>query len=298
MANSTQTNLQPGQVPAFQIGRWQVDVLNGGHFVMDGGILFGVVPRRLWSMVREPDELNRLRVACNCLLLRDGEHTVLIDTGYGSKQSPLDRRFYLLEEGDPIVDNLARCGVRPDDVDTVIFTHLHWDHVGGASYKNDRGEVVLSFPRARHIVGRWEWEDATSNMPELAGTYSDVNLRPLREQTALELIDNDYEILPGVRALLTGGHTRGHLAISIESAGDTALFISDLCPSAYHLNRFWCLAYDLYPLETRRKKPALLGRAADDNWIVFWTHDATNSASRLARHPKREFAVIESWPAP
>lgn len=289
---------RPSQQPVVQIGQWRIDIINGGRFVMDGGILFGVVPRRLWAMARTPDELNRLPCACNCLLARNGRHTILIDTGYGGKQSPLDRRFYLLEEGEPLLAGMRQLGVAPDDIDMVVFSHLHWDHLGGVSRRDAQGEVSLTFPQARHIVGRVEWEDATSGAPELAGTYAEVDIGAVAEHADLQLIEHDHEIVPGLRAVMTGGHTRGHLALLFESHGETGLYISDLCPSGFHLHPFWCLAYDLYPLDTRREKARLLGQAADGGWVVFWTHDPRYGASRIARHAKREFTLADSWAAP
>lgn len=298
MSTPTQTSLPRHSEPVVQIGEWRIDILNGGRFVMDGGILFGVVPKRLWSMARAPDELNRLQCACNCLLMRNGRETVLIDAGYGGKQSPLDRRFYLLEEGEPLLADLRRVGVRPEEIDILALSHLHWDHLGGASRRDEAGNLTLAFPRARHLVGRIEWDDATSGAPELIGTYAEQNVDPVRNLAHLEMMDHGDEILPGVEVVVTGGHTRGHIAFVIRSQGETGIFISDLCPSAYHLHPFWNLAYDLYPLDTRREKARLLGLAADENWTVFWTHDPRFGASRIARHSKREFVTTESWPAP
>lgn len=280
-----------------RVGRWQIDILNGGRFMMDGGILFGVVPRRLWSMVRTPDELNRLPCACNCVLARDGRQTVLIDTGYGGKQSPLDRKFYSLEQGEPLLASLAAIGVSPADIDVVVLSHLHWDHCGGASRRETGGAIKPLFPRALHVTGRLEWEDAHAAGPEFGGAYAEENVAPLEAGIRLELIDHDSEILPGLKAYLTGGHTRGHLALLLESEGETLAMLTDLCPSTYHLRRLWSLAYDLYPLETRREKPNWLGRAADENWIVVWSHDPRYLATRLARDPKREFAIREAWVA-
>jgi glyoxylase-like metal-dependent hydrolase (beta-lactamase superfamily II) len=288
----------PTTTPTVQIGEWRIDILNGGRFVMDGGILFGVVPRRLWAMARTPDSLNRLPCACNCLLARNGRQTILIDTGYGGKQSPLDRKFYLLEQGEPLLAALQACGVATGDIDLVVLSHLHWDHVGGVSRYNERGELTLTFPRAVHLVGSIDWQDATSGVPELAGTYDEKNLGPLRDLADLQLIEHDHEIAPGLRAILTGGHTRGHLALRFDSQGHTGLYFSDLCPSTYHLHPFWSLAYDLYPLDTRREKARLLAEAADGDWIVFWTHDPQIGAARLARHAKRAFMVTETWAAP
>lgn len=144
------------------LGNWQLDTINGGKFRLDGGVMFGVVPRTIWKSVAPPDKLNRIKCANNCVLARDGSHTVLIDTGYGGKFAPLDRRFYTMEEGSPLLDGLAELGVAPEEIDTVVFSHLHFDHVCGATRLDSDGKRVPIFTRARHIVGRTEWEDATS----------------------------------------------------------------------------------------------------------------------------------------
>ncbi|MBX7071942.1 MAG: MBL fold metallo-hydrolase [Pirellulales bacterium] len=295
MSVSLQSTPQISPPVTLRVGKWRVDVLDGGRFQMDGGVLFGVVPRRLWQMARTPDALNRLPCACNCLLLRDGHRTVLIDTGYGGKASPLDRKFYAMTAGNPLMASLQAVDVDPADIDTVLLTHLHWDHAGGASHRDESGRVAPSFPQARHVIGRLEWEDANSAADELGGAYSQENLAPLRDQVELALIEDQDEIVAGLTAHVTGGHTRGHLALVLESQGETGLCLTDLCPSTYHLRRLWSLAYDLYPLDTRREKPRWLGRAADGNWVVFWSHDPRYAATRLTRDAKREFAIGEAW---
>lgn len=276
-----------------QLGHWQLDSVRGGDFWLDGGVVFGVVPKPLWSKVAPPDENNRIRISSNCVLARNGRQTVLIDTGYGSKYAPLDRRFYLMESGNPVVESLATLGVAPDDIDFVVLSHLHFDHAGGATCYNDQRIVVPTFPRARHFIGRLEWEDATSNAPELQTAYSMDNLTPLETAGLVELIEGHAEILPGLRARLTGGHTRGHLALVLESAGEVALLIGDLCPTSAHLRPMWNLSYDTFPLDTRRVKPELLAAAARENWWIGWPHDSLIAAGRLAQDSKRGFTVVE-----
>ncbi len=145
-----------------QLGNWQLDTISGGHIRLDGGVMFGVVPRTLWQNIVTPDDLNRVPCANRCVLARDGTHTVLIDTGYGGKHPRLDRRFYEMEDGEPLLRSLAALGIAVDQVDTVVLSHLHFDHVCGATRFDHGGQRVLTFPRARHVVGRIEWLDATS----------------------------------------------------------------------------------------------------------------------------------------
>jgi glyoxylase-like metal-dependent hydrolase (beta-lactamase superfamily II) len=275
------------------LGNWQLDSVNGGMFHLDGGVMFGVVPRTLWKNVAAPDELNRIQCANNCVLARDGTHTLLIDTGYGGKFSPLDRRFYNMEEGEPLLAGLAALGVAPDDVDTVVLSHLHFDHVCGATRFDAAGKRVPIFARARHLVGRAEWEDATGAIPELESAYPIADILPLYEAGLMMVVEDAQELVPGLRGHVTGGHTRGHMALLFESGGQTAAYLGDICPSTAHLRRMWHLAYDTYPMETRRRKPELLGRAADEGWWILWNHDPRVTVSRVARDAKREFVPLE-----
>ncbi len=276
-----------------QLGNWQLDSLNGGLFWLDGGVMFGVVPRTIWKNVAPPDALNRIQCANNCVLARDGKHTVLIDTGYGGKFSPLDRRFYQMEDGEPLLASLAAIGVEPDDIDTVVFSHLHFDHVCGATRFNAQRRRIPIFQRARHIVGRLEWEDATGAAPELETAYPTEDILPLYEAGLMHVVDDGQEIVPGLRCEITGGHTRGHMALYFESGGQTAAYLGDICPSTIHLRRMWHLSYDTYPLDTRRRKPDLLGRAADGQWWILWNHDPRISISQVARDAKREFVPVD-----
>jgi glyoxylase-like metal-dependent hydrolase (beta-lactamase superfamily II) len=275
------------------LGNWQLDTVDGGLLSLDGGVLFGIVPKMLWDKVAPPDSCNRVRVRNSCVLARDGQSTVLIDTGYGGKHVALDRNFYQMEEGSPVCRSLAELGVAPEDIDAVVFTHLHFDHVGGATHFDGAGKVALTFPRARHVAGQLEWADATGRAPELCRAYPRQDIEPLAA-AAIDLIHGNSTIVPGLRAILTGGHTRGHLALAFESGGETALVIGDVCPTVLHLRRSWCLAYDTHVARTRQIKPRLLAEAAQKNWWVLLTHDLRVAGARLATHPQHEFEVIEA----
>lgn len=279
-----------------QLGAWHLEIVNGGSFLIDGGVMFGVVPKHLWSNVQTPDESNRIRVACHCVLARNGRQTVLVDTGYGSKYGPLDRKFYGMEPGDPLLESLATVGLAADDIDIVLMSHLHFDHAGGGTRWDLQRRLVPTFPRAKYFIGRMEWEDATSDRPELRTAYWTDNLAPLEDAGQVELIDDNAEILPGLRTCVTGGHTRGHLLVRFDGGGQTLAYIGDLCPTTAHLRRMWHTAYDVYPLDTRRRKPQLLAEAAERRWWVVWNHDAKVAVSRVQVHPKREFVIVEPNP--
>lgn len=276
-----------------QIGRFKLQIVSGGTFRIDGGTMFGVVPKALWSRVFPCDDDNSIAQQTNCVLLRDGDRTVLIDTGYGSKLSDKQRRVFQAEEGDPLVRNLAAAGVQPEDIDAVILSHLHFDHAGGAAQRTENGELVTTFPNAEYVVQLREWVNATADFPELRGMYPQENLRPLEESGQLRLVDGNVELLPGIRAWITGGHTEAHSAIVLEDAGETAIYLGDLCPDTRHLPVYWNMGYDLDLRQLRRMKTELLGRIADENWLALFDHDPDNAAARLQRDPKRDFAVRE-----
>ncbi len=278
---------------AVSIGNWELQTVSGGRFMLDGGAMFGVVPKPLWERAISPDQRNRIPLATNCLLARNGQHTVLVDTGYGSKLSEKEREIYSSAPGSPLVENLATIGLGPEDIDLVVFSHLHFDHAGGGTQRAAGGTLQPAFPKATYVAQRREWIDAISGAAELRGSYPPENLLPLHEAGQLRLIDGDETIVPGLLAMVTGGHTAGHQALAFRSGGDTAVYLGDLCPTRAHLPSLWCMAYDVYPLDTRRRKPAMLGQAADENWLVFWDHDPDRPCSRLVRDERREFRAVD-----
>ncbi len=277
-----------------QLGQWQLETLNGGRFWLDAGVMYGVVPKTVWQSVTPPDELNRIPLAIHCVLARNGRQTILVDTGFGGKMSLLDRSAYAADPGDPLIESLAAVNLTPQDIDLVVFSHLHWDHVGGATRFDEKRRALPTFANATYCINRLEWEDAMSGAPELAGSYTPEHLAPLEASGQLVLVEGQVEIVPGLWTRPTGGHTRGHQALLFESGGETALYPGDLCPDVNHVRRMWCAAYDLYPVETRRRKPELLGEAADAGWWILWDHEPAFAVSRLERHKLREFVACDT----
>ena len=278
------------------LGDFQLTTISGGVFRIDAGTMFGVVPKVLWQRVVDVDANNLMTSATNCVLIETGEKTILIETGYGSKFSEKKRRIHGAEPGDPLVENLAAQGIGVEQVDMVILSHLHFDHAGGATQLDDQGNPRPTFPNATYVAQRLEWVNATANFPELQGAYPQDNLLPLAAAGQLQLIDGDVEIVPGIRAEVNGGHTAGHQSLFIESGGETAVFIGDICPMAAHLPPLWCMAYDVDLLQTRRAKPELLGRIAEHGWWALFDHDPEIAAARLQRDAKRGFVVAEALP--
>jgi glyoxylase-like metal-dependent hydrolase (beta-lactamase superfamily II) len=273
------------------VGEIELTFVSGGQLRIDGGNMFGVIPRVMWENVSPPDELNRIPLETNCVLVRTRNSLGLIDTGYGGKVPLKQRLRHSLEDGVPLARNLAAVDIAPEEIDWVILTHLHFDHAGGVTVVDGNGGLQLMFPRARHFVQRAEWEDATSNLPELAGAYPN-EFAPLEAARLLELIEGNAEIVSGIRTQLTGAHTRGHQVVWIESAGDSAVCLADMCPTSAHLRTFWTMAYDQFPLAVRREKPLILNDVVDHHRIALFSHDPHLTAARLARKSGNEWIVV------
>jgi glyoxylase-like metal-dependent hydrolase (beta-lactamase superfamily II) len=278
----------------FSVGDIQLTIVSGGQLWIDGGNMFGVIPRVLWECKSPPDDQHRIHLDTNCVLVRTPNSLGLIDTGYGGKVPAKHRLRYALEDDVPLARGLAAIDITPDEFDWVILTHLHFDHAGGATQHDENGRPVPMFPRARHIVQRSEWEDATDNIPELAGAYYPDDFAPLDKAGLLDLVDGDTTVCPGVTTRVTGGHTRGHQIVRIESDDDSAVCLADICPTVAHLPTFWTMAYDQFPLEVRRQKPIILNDIADNDRMALFSHDPHIRAARLTRSADNEWNTVAS----
>jgi glyoxylase-like metal-dependent hydrolase (beta-lactamase superfamily II) len=273
------------------LGDFEILRVNQTAYWWDGGALFGVVPKTLWSRKIPPDELNRIPLAFNCYLIRTGSHNILIETGLGDKRTARDRermRIPVVTESLPAV--IAAQGIDPETIDIVINSHLHWDHCSGNTIL--RGDAVEpAFPRARYYAPRGEWEHAHEHNVRDAVAYIDANYDPLVESGRMTLVEGDYEVLPGIRMRMARGHTRAMMVVTAESAGETFCFLSDLVPTIAHLPPTWMPAFDLYPLETIESKVKWLGAAAEGNWLCGFGHDSAAFA-RIAADPKKQFTAV------
>ncbi|HEV8002504.1 MAG TPA: MBL fold metallo-hydrolase [Planctomycetaceae bacterium] len=276
-----------------KLGQFNVTTVSGGRFRSDGGTMFGVVPKVLWSQLIPVDANNCIAQATNCVLVQTGRQKVLIDTGYGPKLQDKERAILGAESGNPIVTSLAAQGVKPEEIDVVILSHLHFDHAGGGiSLDGDR--LVTTFPKAEYVVQRLEWEVATAGYPELRAAYPQENIVPLETSGQLRLVDGDIDIVPGIHGRITGGHTDGQMALFIYDGGQTAVYLADACPTWRHLPSLWCMSYDMDLLQARRIKPVLLGEIAEQGWWALSDHDPDHAAARLTTDPQRDFAVTEA----
>jgi glyoxylase-like metal-dependent hydrolase (beta-lactamase superfamily II) len=277
-------------VHSFSVGRLRCHTLEGGLQRLDGGAMFGVVPKPLWERMIAPDERNRIPLAMRCLLVEHPDGLVLIDTALGNKENAKFRQIYGIENAGragptQLEDALAAAGFAPADVRWVINTHLHFDHAGGNT-TIDPGRPddppALSFPNATYVVQGRELEFARHTNERTRASYFPHNFEPVAEAGRWRLLDGDGPILPGIFARLTPGHVPWHQAILVESEGETAAFIADLIPTASHLGLPWIMGYDVEPLRTLESKRALLRDAADGGWLLVFEHDATTRLGRAA----------------
>jgi len=280
------------------IGDAKLTMLNGGNFRLDGGAMHGVVPKTLWSKLVSCDALNRCEYATRCLLIEAAGKRLLVETGNGDKFSPKLKDIYGIDHDRAIGSALAEVGLSPDDIDVVVMTHMHFDHSGGTTRQTASGGYEPVFRRARHIVQRREWEDATRPHERNRASYLQENIGPLGEAGLLHVVDGEAEIAPDVRVVPTPGHTAGHQSVLIGPAdGPKALFLGDVVPTAVHVKLPWVMAYDLDPARTVETKRALWSRALAENWLLVWGHDRDNGAGRLGLDKDgnptvREFVAI------
>ena len=278
------------------LGRFRLHALEAGLQRLDGGAMFGVVPKVLWEKRIAPDERNRIPLALRCLLVETPDTLVLIDTGVGNKESEKFRDIYGIEnEGSPtrLEDALRAAGYSPEDVDVVVNTHLHFDHAGGNTFRDPEGVVRLAFPRARYFVQRGEWEYAHWKNERIQASYLPDNFDPVEREGRFEFIEGEREIVPGVRVVPTPGHTPHHQSVLVESEGERACFLADLIPTTAHLPLPWIMGYDVEPLRTLETKRWLLRRAREEGWLLVFEHDAEVPWGYLAPGEERPTLVPE-----
>ncbi|MBS1262369.1 MAG: putative quorum-quenching lactonase YtnP [Calditrichaeota bacterium] len=276
-----------------KFGEFELFLIEDGGFRLDGGAMFGVVPRVLWAKTDPPDERNRIRLACNCMLVKTGDANVLIDTGCGGKWSDKEHDIFAVDEPRTLITDLARVDLSREEITHVVLTHLHFDHAGGGTFIDNDGGLKVQFPNATYYVQRGEWEIANDPNPRDARSFKPENMNPLADAGVLELIEGDTEILPGIRTAVTGGHTKYHQIVFVESGGQTAVFNGDLVPTASHLPLPYVMAYDLYPLQTMKFKAPHLKQAHEQGWLMVFEHGAREKAGHLRVNEKGRYELAE-----
>jgi glyoxylase-like metal-dependent hydrolase (beta-lactamase superfamily II) len=273
-----------------KLGRFEIDIISGGKYKLDGGAMFGVIPKPLWEKSNPADERNRVELDTNCLLIDSGDKKILVDTGSGTKYSSKEKDIFSFEDRSVLLNSLKAKGLGPSDIDIVIFSHLHFDHAGGGSIEAE-GKVVPTFPRATYLVQKGEWDDAMNNYGVMKYSYRKENLIPLRESGQIEFIEGDYDVVPGLQTIVTGAHTRHHQIIKIDSEEDKGVYFADLIPTRSHLKLAFVMAYDLFPHETLLKKRDFLNQAAEEKWWIFFDHDPKGPKGKIIKESDDVFVI-------
>ena len=280
-------------LPSLQVGPYKVSFLSGGRFRLDGGAMFGVVPKVLWNRVAPADERNRIRMRMSCLLIEGGGKRILVDAGCGTKVDAKFRDIYAIEGPDELLSDLASLKLTPDAIDTVAMTHLHFDHCGGGTTRGTDGAVRPTFPKARYLVRRQEWHDAHHANERNRASYLPENYDPLEASGQLQLHDDDLEVVPGVWMKSLPGHTLGHQGCFFDIPGNRALYVVDLVPTVAHLPLPFIMGYDLYPMTTLETKRAILRDATREGWLFLFEHDPDLFAVRVSgTEEKVEFEKV------
>ena len=270
------------------VGSLRVHALQAGLQRLDGGAMFGVVPKSLWERKIAADERNRIPLGMRCLLIEHADALVLVDTGLGDKENEKFRAIYGVENSPvgttgptQLESALAQAGFTAADVTLVINTHLHFDHAGGNTRRGEDGSAVLSFPNASYVARRAEWEWAHHTNERTAASYFGHNYDPVLEAGRLELVDDDRELLPGISLRRTPGHTPHHQGVLVESAGERLFYLADLAPTAAHVPLPWIMGYDVEPLVTLETKRRVWSEAVSEGWTVLFEHDAIHAFGRI-----------------
>lgn len=267
-----------------RLGSLTLHLVSDGTFRLDGGAMFGVVPKALWQRERPADEANRIRMATNCVLVESGDDLVLVDSGIGDKNDDKFRRMFGMEEGaERLPESIRRAGFEPGDVTHVLLSHLHFDHCGWNT-REAGGKLVPTFPRARYWLERGEVDHARHPNERDRASYDPRNWEPLFDAGVVELFDDEAAPAAGVRAVKAAGHNRDMCVVLFEGGPgeQTAVFWADLVPTASHLPYPWIMGYDLYPVTTLENKKRWLPRAAEEGWLAIFEHDPQVPVARLA----------------
>ena len=275
-----------------KFGDYRVEIVPDCEFRLDGGAMFGVVPRNLWSQTFPPDEQNRIRMNMNCVFIDTGSEKILIETGIGDKWSEKHRAIYGIDRKRSLDESLQTiAGVNANEVTIVINTHLHFDHAGGNTKLDQSGTPAPSFPNARYFISRAEYEHAEAPSERDRASYLAENWQPLKASGQMELKDADYEVMPGLRMETHAGHNRSMQCWRLDRGGQTLFGFADLVPTRAHVPFAWIMGYDLYPVETLEAKKRLLPQAAREGWVCLFYHDPDQPLCHLIERDGKLRAV-------
>jgi glyoxylase-like metal-dependent hydrolase (beta-lactamase superfamily II) len=275
-----------------KVGDWELHSFVAGRFRLDGGAMFGVVPKAMWNNVAPADEHNRIAMVMRPLLIRGGGKTIIVDVGCGSGYGEKLSRIYAFESNVPMADSLAAFDLAPEDVTDVIITHLHFDHGGGVAYP-DGDTWKLTFPNARHHLQQDQWDHARNPTPRDKASYFPQRIDIMEREGVLELHKGEWSLARGLDLLVYHGHTPGQQLPKISGGDVTLFYCGDLVPFASHFPTPYVMAYDLQPVVTMVEKSLMLRTAAEENWILFFEHDPVVEACRITQDDGR-FSVAEN----
>jgi glyoxylase-like metal-dependent hydrolase (beta-lactamase superfamily II) len=262
-----------------KLGDLEFHVLVDGHVSLDGGAMFGVIPKVMWEKKMPPDGRNRVQLAMNCLLVHAGGKRILVETGIGAKMSPKLRDIYAVE-GPFLNERLAEHGLDPSEIDIVINTHLHFDHCGGNT-RLEKDKLVAAYPNAKYVVQRGEFEHAKHPNERDRASYLLENYGPLEAKGKLALLEGDRAIAPGVELIRVPGHTANMQCVKLSGGGKTAFFLADIAPTTAHLPLAWIMGYDLYPVTTLESKKKWFPELVKEGWLALFCHDTKTQAAYL-----------------
>ncbi len=266
-----------------KIGEFEVRSFDTGRFRLDGGAMFGVVPKVLWEKSNPADPKNRIEMALRGLVIRGMNRVILVDPGIGEKWDAKQAEMFAIDHSRFSLDTALKAHkLRREDVTDVVVSHLHFDHVGGCT-RLVSGKTELNFPNATYYVHGRNAEHAHAPTPKDKASFLDQNIKPLLDSGKLKTVGDDHEFAPGIKAWITDGHTPGQLLVKITGPEGTILFCGDTIPTASHIPEAWVMAYDLHPMATMAEKRKILEKAAAGDWILAWVHDPFRSASRVKR---------------
>lgn len=276
-----------------KLGNFEIYPVSAGRFALDGGAMFGVVPKVLWERCCPADEMNRIPLSITALLVRAHGKHILVDTGIGTKENGKFERMFAVERAPSLSESLNRLGLHPEDIDLVINTHLHFDHAGGNTMRGESGSLRPAFPKATYAVQQGEFDDAAAANERTKASYRRDNFMPLTEHRRWEFLRGDTELVPGVKVIVTAGHTRWHQSVKIESEGQVAFFLGDLIPTASHLPLPYIMGYDLFPIQTLETKRWVLDRAVQERWLLLFEHDPAIRGGYVRKDQEGKYSVEE-----
>lgn len=277
---------------ALDLGGVEVRPLLGGRMRLDGGAMFGVVPRPLWERACPPDARHRIDNPCRCLLVRAGDALALVDSGCGDRFDERSREIFAVDPDITLRAALREAGVDPGDITHVVLTHLHFDHAAGALVQRGGGLHPL-FPDAVHVVQRGEWEDAREGVSIMRSSYAPADLEALAG-VRWELAEGDGSVLPRLSVQATGGHTGHHQAVWVHGDDRRLVFPGDVLPSRHHLGPYWIMAYDMFPHDTLTVKQALARQVHEEDCVIAWDHDPHGPFSRLERDERGGYGAVDA----